>query len=109
MPLLSRVWRGQSRRVEGTAQSSEDRVSRPDLRTNTTIAQAHRSDGFGLNMDEPNIGHALESLARSQPTAPALHVPGRTSLNYADLGAQISYVRKRLGSWGVVPGDVIAG
>ena len=55
------------------------------------------------------IGQALESLARSQPAAPALHVPGRTSLSYADLGAQIRYVRERLGSWDFVRGDVIAG
>src|SRR5260221_12991529 len=62
-------------------------------------------------MDELDqcIGHALEMLARSQPAAPALHVPGRTSLSYADLGAQIRYVRERLSNWGVVPGDVIAG
>jgi acyl-CoA synthetase (AMP-forming)/AMP-acid ligase II len=60
------------------------------------------------DMDK-DIGQALESLASSQPTAPALHVPGRTTLTYADLGAQISYVRERLGSWGVVRGDVIVG
>jgi oxalate---CoA ligase len=60
-------------------------------------------------MDDPDIGYALESRARSQPTAPALHVPGRTSLSYADLGAQIRYVRERLANWNFVRGDVIAG
>ena len=79
-------------------------MSRPDLRTDTTIAQARYSDGSGLN-----IGYALENVARSQPTAPALHVRGRTSLSYADLGAQIRYVRERLASWDFVRGDVIAG
>src|SRR5258706_14772959 len=62
-----------------------------------------------MNALDQNIGQVLESLALSQPAAPALHVPGRTSLSYADLGAQIRYVRERLGSWSVVPGDVIAG
>ena len=62
-----------------------------------------------MNEMNPGIAQVLERLAASQPTAPALHVPGRTTLTYADLGAQIGYVRERLGSWGIVRGDVIAG
>ncbi|MGZ8212824.1 MAG: hypothetical protein ACXWUH_20150, partial [Burkholderiales bacterium] len=62
-------------------------------------------------MDDLNtdIGRALELLAQSQPGAPALHVPGRTSLTYGELGEQIRYVRQRLRDWGVVRGDVVAG
>lgn len=62
-----------------------------------------------MNVLDADIGRELEHLARSQPTAPALHVPGRASLSYADLGAQIRYVRDRLGSWDIVPGDVVVG
>jgi acyl-CoA synthetase (AMP-forming)/AMP-acid ligase II len=56
-----------------------------------------------------NIGRALERLAESQPAAPAIHVPGRPSLTFGNVGAQIRYVRERLGGWGVIPGDLIAG
>ena len=56
-----------------------------------------------LNMD---ITEILECLAREQPAAPAMHVPGRTTLTYADLGAQIRCVRERLASWGIGRGDV---
>ena len=56
-----------------------------------------------------DISGILERLAISQPAAPALHVPGRTSLTYTDLGAQIRYVRERLSNWGVVRGDVVVG
>ena len=52
---------------------------------------------------DTDITQILETLASGQPTAPALHVPGRTTLTYWDLGAQIRYVRERLDSWGVVP------
>ena len=58
---------------------------------------------------DPNVAHILEALAGSQPAAPAIHVPGRTTLTFADLGEQIRSVRERLRGWGIVPGDVIAG
>ncbi|MGZ9066590.1 MAG: AMP-binding protein, partial [Burkholderiales bacterium] len=58
---------------------------------------------------DTDIAAALERLASSQPTAPAIHVPRRGTLTYADLGAQIRYVRQQLGEWGVVRGDLIAG
>ncbi|MGZ8156211.1 MAG: non-ribosomal peptide synthetase, partial [Burkholderiales bacterium] len=58
---------------------------------------------------DTDITEALETLASGQPTAPALHVPGRRTLSYADLGAQIRYVRRQVGGWGVVRGDLIAG
>ena len=58
---------------------------------------------------DTDITQILETLASGQPTAPALHVPGRTTLTYWDLGAQIRYVRERLDSWGVEPGDVVVG
>src|SRR4051812_22883865 len=62
-------------------------------------------------MTDPNvdIGQALERLARTQPTAPAIHVPGRVSLSYANLGAQIRYVRERLQEWEIARGDIVAG
>src|SRR5215217_394689 len=56
-----------------------------------------------------DIGQILEQLACSQPAAPALHVPGRASLTYAELANQIRYLRKRLNEWGFERGDVIAG
>lgn len=56
-----------------------------------------------------DICGALERLAMSQPAAPALHVPGRTTLTYADLGAQIGYIRERLGNWEIGRGDIVAG
>ncbi len=58
---------------------------------------------------DTNVGHILETLASSQPLAPAMHVPGRPTLTFADLGEQIRYVRERLRGWGIGPGDVIAG
>src|SRR5512134_1316528 len=58
---------------------------------------------------DTDIADALERLASSQPTAPALHVPGRPTLTYADLGAQIRYVRQRLSGWDIAPGDVVVG
>ena len=48
-----------------------------------------------------DICRALECLEIGQSVAPALDAPGRTSLSYSDLGAQVRYVRRRLGSWGV--------
>ena len=58
---------------------------------------------------DQDIGQALERLARRRPTAPAIHVPGRLSLSYADLGAQIRYVRERLSAWEIDPGNIVAG
>ena len=58
---------------------------------------------------EQDIGRALEMLAESQPAAPAIYVPGRATLSYADLGAQIRYVREQMSKWSIVRGDVIAG
>ena len=62
-----------------------------------------------MNDRDANIARTLEGLASSQPTQPAIHVPGRTSLTYADLGAQIRYVRERLGNWDIGRGDIVAG
>jgi acyl-CoA synthetase (AMP-forming)/AMP-acid ligase II/acyl carrier protein len=61
------------------------------------------------DMDDLNIGRALEALAANQPAAPAIHVPGRPALTYADLGAQIRYVRERLAGWDITRNDLIAG
>jgi amino acid adenylation domain-containing protein len=58
---------------------------------------------------DANIGNILEMLGNSQPLAPAIHVPGRPTLTYADLAGQIRYIRERLRGWGIGPGDVIAG
>ena len=56
-----------------------------------------------------DIGSALQSLAVRQPTAPAIYAPGRLTLNYADLIAQIRYVRARLAGWNIARGDIVAG
>ena len=61
----------------------------------------------GAPVDDVSL--VLESFAVRQPAAPALHAPGRKTLTYADLGAQIRYVRERLANWGVARGDLIAG
>ena len=60
-------------------------------------------------MDEPleTIADALAMLSERQPAAPAIHVPGRAPLTYGDLGAQIRYVRDRLGNWGIRAGDIV--
>ena len=62
-------------------------------------------------MNEPpeTIQDALALLAQRQPAAPAIHVPGRATLTYGHLGAQIRYVRERLRSWGIQPGDIVGG
>jgi amino acid adenylation domain-containing protein len=62
-----------------------------------------------LGLEHETLADALEAVAADQPTAPALHVPGRSSLTYGDLGAQIRYVRERLGGWGIAPGHIVAG
>ena len=62
-----------------------------------------------IGPEHQNFADALEEIAMKQPTAPALRVPGRPSLTYGDLGAQIQYLRERLGGWGIAPGDVVAG
>jgi amino acid adenylation domain-containing protein len=62
-----------------------------------------------FDLEHKNLSDAIEAVARKQPAAPAIHVPGRLSLTYGDLGAQVRYVRERLGSWGIAPGDIVAG
>ena len=56
---------------------------------------------------DTNVAQIIEALASSQPAAPAIRVPGRTVLRYADLGEQIRHVRERLSGWGIQPGDVV--
>jgi acyl-coenzyme A synthetase/AMP-(fatty) acid ligase/thioesterase domain-containing protein/acyl carrier protein len=60
-------------------------------------------------LEHETFADALDGVATDQPAAVALHVPGRSSLTYGDLGAQIRYVRERLGGWGIAPGDIVAG
>lgn len=52
---------------------------------------------------------ALAALARTQPNAPALHVPGRISLTYEELGQHAHYVQQNLENWGFTRGNVIVG
>ncbi len=59
--------------------------------------------------EHETLADALDDVAANQPAAVALHVPGRSSLTYGDLSAQIRYVRERLGGWGIAPGDIVAG
>jgi len=62
-----------------------------------------------VSLQSETLASALGTLARNQPAAPALHVPGRRSLTFGDLGAQVRYVRERLGGWGIASGDVVVG
>jgi len=62
-----------------------------------------------IGLEHKNFADALEAIAAQQPAAPAFRVPGRLSLTYGNLGAQIRYLRERLGGWGIAPGDIIAG
>src|SRR5262249_12798832 len=62
-----------------------------------------------MGLRHESVADVLAALATNQPAAPALHVPGRRSLTFGDLGTQILYVRERLGGWGIVPGDIIVG
>src|SRR6185436_20078689 len=56
-----------------------------------------------------DITLTLEALAAAQPAAPAMYAPGRATLTYADLGAQVRYVRERLQHWNITRGDVVVG
>src|SRR6187455_293456 len=58
---------------------------------------------------DTSVARILETLASSQPAAPAIHAPGRPTLTFADLGEQIRYVRERCGGWEIASGDVIVG
>src|SRR5215813_6883047 len=62
-----------------------------------------------MSVERENLTDALVALARDRPTVAALQVAGRTALSYEGLGAQIRYVREQLGSWGIGPGDIVAG
>ena len=62
-----------------------------------------------IGLEHKNFADALEAIAAQQPAAPAFRVPGRLSLTYGNLGAQIRYLREHLGGWGIAPGDIIAG
>ena len=55
------------------------------------------------------VQEVLEALAREQPRSAAIHVAGRTTLTYEDLGSQIRHVRERLQGWGIQAGDVVGG
>src|SRR5262245_23721217 len=61
------------------------------------------------SMNEPleAITDALASICVCQPAAAAIHVPGRLTLTYGDLGGQIRYVRDRLGGWGIRRGSIV--
>ena len=55
------------------------------------------------------IGERLHELAGRQPDAPALQAPGRRSATFADIDAQVATLGARLASFGIGPGDVVAG
>jgi acyl-CoA synthetase (AMP-forming)/AMP-acid ligase II/thioesterase domain-containing protein len=62
-----------------------------------------------MGLEHENLADTLAARAEKSPAAPALHVPGRTSLTYGGLGAQIRYVRERFEGWGIAPGNIVAG
>lgn len=55
-----------------------------------------------------DIPAVLTALARSQPDRPAILAPGRKPLSFADLDAQMAYVRATLANWGIGRGDPVA-
>ncbi len=57
----------------------------------------------------PFLTERLLATADRQPEAPFLHRPGTSAVRYQALGGQIRYVRERLRSWSIVPGDIVAG
>lgn len=74
-----------------------------------TTSNRSREFSEGTGLEYQNFADFLVVLAANQPAAPALHMSGWRSLTYGALGAQIRYIRERLGSWGIAPGDVVAG
>jgi len=57
----------------------------------------------------PSLADRLAAVADRQPDAPFLHRPGEPAVPYSTLAAQIRYVRERLRSWDIAPGDIVAG
>lgn len=85
-------------------------ITQPGLSSSHSVPNQRQPASGPLHAGvSADITKALEAIARTQPTASAIHVPGRASLTYADLGTQIGYVRERLRGWGFVCGDVIVG
>src|SRR5262249_22924992 len=77
-----------------------------DRRTAPDEGLPPNEDAQGVDHD---LAHALESVVRNQPDAPAIHAPGRATLKYGHLGAQLRYVQHNLAAWGISRGDLIAG
>jgi hypothetical protein len=57
----------------------------------------------------PSLTERILAMADRQPEAPFLHRPDTSAIRYEALGGQIRYVRERLRSWSIVPGDIVAG
>ena len=57
----------------------------------------------------PSLVDRLVEHARRQPVAPFMHRPGAPAVGFGTLADQIAHVRDRLCSWGIAPGDVVAG
>ena len=60
-------------------------------------------------MTFPTLADRMVAVADRQPEAPFLHRPGQAAVSYGALSGQIRHVRERLRSWGIAPGDVVAG
>ena len=56
-----------------------------------------------------NIGERFETLALTQPSAPALLVPRRGAFDYRELHGAIASMGAQLERWGCARGDVVAG
>lgn len=57
----------------------------------------------------PTLTERILAVAARAPAAPFLLRPGRPAIAYGTLADQIGRVRQRLPSWGIVPGDIVAG
>ena len=62
-----------------------------------------------MTVPTPSLTERLVAIADRQPEAPFLHRPDRAAVRYGALAGQIRYVRERLRSWSIVPGDIVAG
>lgn len=57
----------------------------------------------------PTLAERILAVAARAPAAPFLLRPGRPAIAYGTLAGQIGRVRQRFSSWGIAPGDIVAG
>jgi len=62
-----------------------------------------------MTVSSPSLAARLIDVADRQPDAPFIHRGAQAPVPYGALAGQIRYVRERLRSWGIAPGDIVAG